>query len=438
MTTITGLTMLDVRAPTSRTLAGSDAMHTDPDYSAAYVVLETDGALQGQGMTFTLGRGNEVVLAAVRALAPQVVGLTLDDIRGDMGGFWQRLTSESQLRWIGPEKGVIHLATAAITNAAWDLWAKAEGKPVWKLVAAMTPEQIASCIDWRYLSDALTRDEAVEMLHAKQATRLEREAEMLRDGYPAYITSVGWLGYPDEKLRALCRESLTAGWTRFKMKVGRNSEDNVRRAALMREEIGEDALLMVDANQAWDVGEAIEYINALQPYHPLWIEEPTSPDDVLGHAAIRRAVKPIGVATGEHAHNRVMFKQLLQAGAIDFLQMDNCRLGGLNEVLAVLLLAAKFGVPVCPHAGGIGLCEYGQHVSLIDYIVVSASLENRMLEFADHLHEHFVDPIVVRNGRYMPPTTPGFSIEMLPESLAAMAWPGGSEWTAAAKAEPIA
>jgi L-fuconate dehydratase len=378
------------------------------------------------------------VLAAVRALAPQVVGLTLDDIRGDMGGFWQRLTSESQLRWIGPEKGVIHLATAAITNAAWDLWAKAEGKPVWKLVADMTPEQIASCIDWRYLSDALTRDEAIEMLRAKQATRPEREAVMLRDGYPAYITSAGWLGYADEKVRALCRESLAAGWTRFKMKVGRNSADNLRRAALMREEIGEDALLMVDANQAWDVGEAIEYVNALQPYRPLWIEEPTSPDDVLGHAAIRRAVKPIGVATGEHAHNRVMFKQLLQAGAIDFLQMDNCRLGGLNEVLAVLLLAAKFGVPVCPHAGGIGLCEYGQHVSLIDYIVVSASLENRMLEFADHLHEHFVDPIVVRNGRYLPPTTPGFSIEMLPESLAAMAWPGGSEWAPSATAAPMA
>ncbi len=430
MTKITGLTMRDVRAPTSRTLAGSDAMHTDPDYSAAYVVLETDGPLRGHGMTFTLGRGNEVVLAAVRALVPQVVGMTLDDIRGDMGAFWQRLTSESQLRWIGPEKGVIHLATAAITNAAWDLWAKAEDKPVWKLVVDMKPEQIASCIDWRYLSDALTRDEAIEMLRAKQATRAAREAEMLRDGYPAYITSAGWLGYPDEKVRALCRESRAAGWTRFKMKVGRNSGDNVRRAALMREEIGEDALLMVDANQAWDVGEAIEFVNALQPYRPLWIEEPTSPDDVLGHAAIRRAVKPIGVATGEHAHNRVMFKQLLQAGAIDFLQMDNCRLGGLNEVLAVLLLAAKFGVPVCPHAGGIGLCEYGQHVSLIDYIVVSGSLENRMLEFADHLHQHFVEPIVVRNGRYMPPTASGFSIEMLPESLAAMEWPNGSEWAA--------
>jgi L-fuconate dehydratase len=403
-------------------------MHTDPDYSAAYVVLETDGGPRGHGMTFTLGRGNDVVLAAVRALESQVVGTTLDEIRTDMASFWRRLANESQLRWLGPEKGVIHLATAAIANAAWDLWAKAEGKPVWKLVADFTPEQFVACIDWRYLSDALTKEEALDILRARAATKGEREAEILRDGYPAYITSAGWLGYQDEKVRALSREALADGWTRFKMKVGRDSADNVRRAALMREEIGEAALLMVDANQAWDVGEAIAYVNALQPYRPLWIEEPTSPDDVLGHAAIRQAVKPIGVATGEHAHNRVMFKQLLQAKAIDFLQMDNCRLGGLNEVLAVLLLAAKFGVPVCPHAGGIGLCEYGQHTSLIDYICVSGSLDKRMLEFADHLHGHFVDQIVIRNGRYMPPQAPGFSIEMLPESIAAMTYPSGSEW----------
>jgi L-fuconate dehydratase len=428
MTTITGLTLHDVRARTSRTLAGSDAMHTDPDYSAAYVVLETDSALRGHGMTFTLGRGNEVVLTAVRALESQVVGVTLDQIRVDMGSFWRKLANESQLRWLGPEKGVIHLATAAITNAAWDLWSKAEGKPVWKLVADLTPEEFVACIDWRYLSDALTQDEALEILRAGASTKSAREAEMLRDGYPAYITSAGWLGYPDEKVRALCREALADGWTRFKMKVGRDSADNVRRAALMRDEIGDACTLMVDANQAWDVGEAITFVNALQPFRPLWIEEPTSPDDVLGHAAIRKAVAPIGVATGEHAHNRVMFKQLLQSNAIDFLQMDNCRLGGLNEVMAVLLLAAKFGVPVCPHAGGIGLCEYGQHVSLIDYICVSGSLENRMLEFADHLHEHFVEPIVVRNGRYMPPIAPGFSIEMLPESMEAMTYPGGSEW----------
>lgn len=428
MATITGITTIDVRAPTSRTLAGSDAMHTDPDYSAAYVILETDGELRGHGMSFTLGRGNDVVLAAVNALAPQVVGVSLEDIRGDMGAFWRRLANESQLRWLGPEKGVIHLATAAIANAAWDLWAKAEGKPVWQLVADLTPEQFIACIDWRYLSDALTQQEALAILRSREATKGERRDEMLRDGYPAYITSAGWLGYPDEKVRRLCREAIADGWTAFKMKVGRDGADNVRRAALMREEIGDGRLLMVDANQAWDVGEAIEYMNALQPYRPLWIEEPTSPDDVLGHAAVRRAVAPIGVATGEHAHNRVMFKQLLQASAIDFLQMDNCRLGGLNEVLAVLLLAAKFGVPVCPHAGGIGLCEYGQHVSLIDYICVSGSLDRRMLEFADHLHEHFVTPLVIRNGRYMPPTAPGFSIEMLPASLEAMTYPGGSEW----------
>jgi L-fuconate dehydratase len=370
----------------------------------------------------------------VRALAPQVVGLALDDIRGDMAGFWRRLTNESQLRWIGPEKGAIHLATAAIVNAAWDLWAKAEGKPVWKLVADMTPEQIVACVDFRYITDAITPEEAVELLRSKAATREEREAEMRRDGYPAYITSAGWMGYPDEQVRALCRDSLAAGWTRFKIKVGRDREENVRRAALVREEIGETCLMMADANQAWDVIEAIEHVRALAPFRLTWIEEPTSPDDVLGHAAIRKAVREtgIGVATGEHAHNRVMHKQMLQAGAVDFVQFDNCRLGGLNEALAVLLLAAKYGVPVCPHAGGIGLCEYGQHVALIDYICVSGSLDRRMLEFADHLHEHFVDPVVVERGRYRVPEAVGFSIEMREESLAAMEWPGGSEWRTAA------
>ena len=431
MTRIVGLTVRDIRAPTSRTLAGSDAMHTDPDYSATYVVLATDTALRGHGMTFTLGRGNEVVCAAVRALSHLVVGVTLDDIRGDMAGFWLRLANESQLRWLGPEKGAIHLATAAIVNAAWDLWAKAEVQPVWKLVAGLTPEQYMACLDWRYLSDALPPEEALDILRAQAPTKAGRVAEMEREGYPAYITSAGWLGYSDDKVRRLCRESLAAGWTAFKMKVGLSRDDNVRRAALMREEIGPDSRLMADANQAWDVGEAIEHVSALARYNLTWIEEPTSPDDVLGHAAIRRAIAGtgIGVATGEHAHNRVMFKQLLQAGAIDFLQMDNCRLGGLNEAMAVLLLAAKFEVPVCPHAGGIGLCEYGQHLSLIDYVCVSGSLERRMLEFADHLHEHFVDPISVHGARYVAPRASGFSIEMRPESLDAMEWPHGSEWS---------
>jgi len=428
--TITGLTVRDIRTPTSRTLAGSDAMHTDPDYSAAYVVLHADApsGIAGHGMTFTLGRGTEVVVAAVRALAPIVVGCTLESLTADMAGFSRALTGESQLRWIGPEKGAIHLATAAIVNAVWDLWAKAQGKPVWKLVAGMTPEQIVACVDFRYLTDALTPDETLALLRRQAPTRSDREAQMRREGYPAYITSAGWMGYPDEQVRALCREALGAGWTRFKIKVGRDAAQNAHRCELVREVIGPDCALMIDANQAWDVGEAIEHVRALQPYRPLWIEEPTSPDDVLGHAAIREAVRPVGVATGEHAANRVIFKQLMQAGAIDYCQFDNCRLGGLNEALAVLLLAAKFGVPVCPHAGGLGLCEYGQHVSLIDYICVSGSLEGRTIEFADHLHEHFLDPVRVRAGRYLPPSRPGFSIEMRPESLDEFEFPAGAAW----------
>ncbi len=428
--TITRLRVRDIRTPTSRTLAGSDAMHTDPDYSAAYVVLETAGALSGHGITFTLGRGTEVVVAAVRALAPIVEGRALSSLSGDMAGLWRALTGESQLRWLGPEKGVIHLATAAIVNAVWDLWAKSERKPVWKLVADMTPEQYVACVDFRYLTDALTPAEALALLREKAPGRAELEERVRREGYPAYITSAGWMGYADDRVRALCREALADGWTRFKIKVGRDAEENAHRCALVREEIGPDCALMVDANQAWDVGEAIEHVRALAKYDLLWIEEPTSPDDVLGHAVIRRAVAPVGVATGEHGANRVLFKQLMQAQAIDFCQFDNCRVGGLNEAMAVLLLAAKFGVPVCPHAGGLGLCEYAQHVSLIDYICVSGSLEQRAVEFADHLHEHFVDPVRVRGGRYLVPDAPGFSIEMLPASLDAFEFPSGSAWRA--------
>ena len=428
--TIIGLEVRDIRTPTSRSQAGSDAMHTDPDYSAAYVVLKTSATdgLEGHGITFTIGRGNEVCVAAVRALAPLVVGTTLEAITGDMAGFWRKLTGESQLRWIGPEKGAIHLATAAVVNAVWDLYAKVQGKPVWKLVADLTPEQVVACVDFRYLSDALTPDEALAIVRRNAPTRGRREAEMRAGGYPAYITSAGWMGYSDERVRALCRKALAAGWTRFKVKVGRDVDENVRRCALVRGEIGAEAWMMLDANQAWDVGEAIEHMRALAQFNPLWIEEPTSPDDILGHAAIRRAIKPIGVATGEHCPNRVVFKQLMQAGSIDFCQFDNCRLGGLNEAIAVLLLAAKFGVPVCPHAGGLGLCEYGQHVSLIDYICVSATLDKRTIEFADHLHEHFLDPVTVRGGRYFPPEKPGFSIQMKPESLAEFEFPGGAAW----------
>jgi len=420
----------DVRFPTSRTLAGSDAMHTAPDYSAAYVVLKTEheDGLQGHGLAFTLGRGTEVVVAGINALAPIVLGRTLESITADMKGFWRAVTGEQQLRWIGPEKGAIHLAAAAVINAVWDLYAKVEGKPLWKLLVDMSPEQLVACVDFRYISDALTADEALAILQRMAPTRARREAEILHAGYPAYTTSAGWLGYSDEKLRTLCREAVAAGWTHVKLKVGQRIEDDVRRARIVREEIGPDRHLMMDANQVWDVGDAIANVRRLSEFEPYWIEEPTSPDDVLGHATIARAVAPIKVATGEHCQNRVIFKQLFQAEAIGFCQLDACRLGGLNEVLAVLLLAAKYGVPVCPHAGGVGLCEYVQHISIFDYIAVSGSLENRVLEYVEHLHEQFVDPVVVRDGCYIAPTAPGYSIALRPESLREYEFPSGTAW----------
>jgi len=418
-TTITSLTVRDIRFPTSQTLDGSDAMNPDPDYSAAYVVLATDRAdeLAGHGMTFTIGRGNEICCLAIEALAPLVVGRTLESFTADMAGFWRHITGDSQLRWIGPEKGAIHLATAAVVNAVWDLWAKVEGKPLWRLVADLTPEQFVGCIDFRYLTDVITPDGAVELLKRLEPTKAERIALLERDGYPAYTTSAGWLGYDDDKLRKLCRDCLAQGWGVFKIKVGRDLEDDIRRCRILREEIGWDRRLMMDANQVWDVPQAIEWMRALAEFKPWFIEEPTFPDDVLGHAAIARAVAPIQVATGEHCANRVLFKQFLQARAIGVCQIDSCRIGGVNEVLSVLLLAAKFGVPVCPHAGGVGLCEYVQHLAMIDFVCVSGSLENRLCEYAGHLHEHFLDPVTMRNGHYLPPTAPGYSITMKPESL---------------------
>jgi L-fuconate dehydratase len=426
--TITRVDARDIRFPTSRDLSGSDAMNEAPDYSAAYVILHTDAGLEGHGLTFTTGRGTELCVAALDALAPLVLGQTLESFTADMGAFWRRITGDSQLRWVGPEKGVIHLATAAIVNAVWDLWAKSEGKPVWKLLADMPPEEVVRCIDFRYITDALTPDEALNILRRNEPTKAAREDEMLRDGFPAYTTSAGWLGYSDDKVRRLLREGVADGWTHFKQKVGGDIDDDMRRAALIREEIGPDRVLMMDANQVWDVPEAIANMERLKAFDPWWIEEPTSPDDVLGHAAIARAVAPVGVATGEHCQNRVMFKQLLQADAISFCQVDAARLGGVNEVLAVLLMAAKFGVPVCPHAGGVGLCEYVQHISIFDYIAVGTSLENRILEYVDHLHEHFIDPVRIANGRYMPPRRPGYSIEMHAASLADYAFPDGRAW----------
>ncbi|HTJ94127.1 MAG TPA: L-fuconate dehydratase [Pararobbsia sp.] len=430
MTTITRLSVQDIRFPTSRSLDGSDAMNAAPDYSATYVMLETDAsdAHVGHGLTFTIGRGNEICVAAANALSPLIVGKKLEDITANMGAFWREFTSDSQLRWIGPDKGAIHLATAAVVNAVWDLWAKSAGKPVWKLLVDMTPEALVRCLDFRYVTDAITPHEAIAMLHRHAKTKGAREKHMLEQGYPAYTTSAGWLGYDDDKIRRLAREGVAQGWTHFKQKVGGNLEEDVRRARILREEIGEDRKLMMDANQVWDVDEAVANMRRLAEFDPWWIEEPTSPDDILGHAAIRERLGTIGVATGEHCHNRVMFKQLLQADAIDFCQIDSCRLGGLNEVIVVLLMAAKFGVPVCPHAGGVGLCEYVQHISLFDYICVSGSLENRVLEYVDHLHEHFIDPVVIRNGHYMPPRKPGYSIEMFADSLGKHRFPDGEAW----------
>ena len=434
-TTITGLTTHDVRFPTSRTLDGSDAMNPDPDYSAAYAVLTTDhpSGLEGHGLTFTNGRGNQIVVAAIEAMRPLVVGRTLESIAADMSGFWGSITGETQLRWIGPEKGVIHLATGAVVNAVWDLYAKAEGKPLWKLLCDMTSEQLVSCVPFRHITDAITPDEALAILRPLESTRAEREAVVRREGYPAYTTSAGWIGYSDEKLRQLLRDGIARGWTHFKMKVGRDLDEDIRRASIIRDEIGWDRTLMMDANQVWDVPEAIRCMKELAAFKPLWIEEPTSPDDILGHRAVADAVRPIGVATGEHCHNRIMFKQFLQAGAIDFCQIDSCRLGGVNEVIAVLLMAAKFGIPVCPHAGGVGLCEYVQHLSIFDYVAVSGTMDGRVLEYVDHLHEHFVDPVVMNGDRYTVPTAPGYSITMKQDSLRDYAFPDGSVWRLAVR-----
>jgi L-fuconate dehydratase len=428
---ITAAEVHDVRFPTSLTLDGSDAMHPDPDYSAAYVVLRTDApdGQQGHGFAFTIGRGNEVQTVAIEVLAPMVVGRPLDETLADLGGLWRDLVHDSQLRWLGPEKGVIHMAVAAVVNALWDLKAKRAGQPLWQVLAEMTPEQLVDLVDFRYLTDALTRDEALAILGQREPTRGERAAGLRSNGYPAYTTTPGWLGYSDERLRHLCKQAVEEGFGQIKLKVGRELADDTRRLAIAREVCGPDMRIAVDANQRYDVGAAIEWIRALAPYDVWWVEEPTSPDDVLGYAAIARAVAPVALAAGEHVHNRVVFKQLLQLGALSYLQLDATRVAGVNENVAILLLAAKFGVPVCPHAGGVGLCELVQHLAMFDYVAVSGSMDRRVIEYVDHLHQHFVDPVTVRGGRYQAPLSPGFSATMRPESLARYAYPHGPAWT---------
>ena len=427
--TIINVRVVDLRFPTSRQQIGSDAVNKDPDYSAAYCILETDSPLEGHGLTFTLGRGTDLVVSALRYLSANVLGRTLDSLTADLNAFYLQVIGDTQFRWLGPEKGIIHLACGALINAVWDLYAKSEGKPVWRLLADMTPLQIVSCIDFRYISDALTPHEAVGILdNARRSGYIERLTQLEQTGYPAYTTSAGWFGFSDERIRRLCREGIADGWTHFKLKVGGEPDDDLRRGHIVREEIGWINKLMVDANQRWGVDEAIARTRQLAALDPWWMEEPTSPDDILGHARIRREVAPTRIATGEHCHNPVMFKQLFQAGAIDVCQIDSCRVAGVNENLAIILMAAKFGIPVCPHAGGVGLCEYVQHLAMWDFLSVSGTMENRVIEYVDHLHEHFLHPVTIRRGHYMPPQEPGYSIEILLGSLSAYSFPGGSAW----------
>ena len=417
MTRIIDLVTFDLRFPTSDSLDGSDAMNPDPDYSAAYVVLKTNSEHEGHGLTFTIGRGNDICVAAISAMKHLLVGLELDWIRADMGRFWRHITGDSQLRWIGPDKGAIHLATGAVVNAVWDLWAKEAKKPVWQLVGEMTSEEIVKLIDFRYLTDAITPDEAMDILQANEDQKTQRIEKLKVEGYPCYTTSAGWLGYSDEKLRRLCKEAKDAGFTHTKFKVGRSLEDDIRRLSIAREVLGNDMNIMIDANQVWEVDEAIDWVQKLAFAKPFFIEEPTSPDDIMGHKTIRDEIAPIKVATGEMCQNRIIFKQFIKEGAIDIVQIDSCRMGGLNEVLAVMLMAAKYKLPVWPHAGGVGLCEYVQHMSMIDYIAISGEKDSRRIEFIDHLHEHFIDPCIVKNGNYIAPSNPGFSIQMKQQTL---------------------
>ncbi|MEU4763608.1 enolase C-terminal domain-like protein [Actinosynnema sp. NPDC023794] len=426
---IIALDVLDIRFPTSRELDGSDAMNPDPDYSAAYVVLRTSGGPEGYGLAFTIGRGNDVQAAAIRSLAHHVVGRPVPETAADLAALSAELVGDSQLRWLGPEKGVAHMALGAVVNAAWDLASRRAGLPLWRFLSGMTPEEIVGLVDFRYLSDVLTPDEALEILRRAEPGRAERAEALVRDGYPAYTTSPGWLGYTDEKLAGLARQALADGFDMIKLKVGGSLDDDVRRMKLAREVVGPDVRIAVDANQRWDVGTAIAWMRELAPFDPYWIEEPTSPDDVLAHGAIARALSPIRVATGEHVQNRVVFKQLLQTDAIAVLQLDACRVGGVNENVAILLLAAKFGVPVCPHAGGVGLCELVRHLAMVDFVAVSGTADGRVLEWVDHLHEHFTDPAVVRDGRYVAPTEPGFSARLRERTLTDYRYPDGPVWT---------
>ncbi len=427
---ITRLETTDLRFPTSESLDGSDATNKDPDYSATYVRMQTERGRTGFGLVFTIGRGNELIGNAVQSMRHLVVGTDFEEIKTNISLFYNKLRSDSQLQWLGPEKGVIHMAMGGIVNTVWDMWARDAGKPVWRLLADMSTEQFVDCLDFRYLQNALTRDEALQMVERNQATKNQRIELLESGGYPAYTTSAGWLGYSDAKLKRLCTEAIDKGYRHLKLKVGESLKDDTRRCRIVRELAGPDIRIMLDANQKWEVNEAIEWVQALTPFSPWFIEEPTSPDDILGHRTIRQALQGVKVASGEHCQNRIMFKQLIACDAIDIVQIDACRLAGINEILTVFMLAAKYGKPVCPHAGGVGLCEYVQHLSMIDFVQISANIGERVIEYVDHLHEHFTGPCRVENGAYTAPSQPGFSIEMFESTLADYRYPDGKEWLA--------
>jgi L-fuconate dehydratase len=429
MAKVTGFKTVDVRFPTSRGLDGSDAMNQDPDYSAAYLVLETDDPkLSGHGLVFTIGRGNDLQCDAIELLAGYAVGRDVDDLAKTMGDFARSLVRDSQMRWLGPEKGVTHMAAGAVLNAAWDLVSKNAGKPLWKYLSDLSPEEIVDLVDFRYITDLITKDEALAILKKASANRAKNEAALLANGLPAYTTTPGWLGYTDEKMVRLAKEAVADGFTLIKLKCGVSLEDDKRRLKLAREAIGPDVRLAIDANQVWDVNEAIHWINSLGDVNLHWIEEPTNPDDVVGHAAIAKGIAPVRVATGEHAANRIIFKQMLQTKALSFLQIDATRVAGVNENIAMLLMAAKSGIPVCPHAGGVGLCEMVQHLAMFDFVAVGGENPDRVVEFVDHLHEHFVVPTNIQRARYMPPLQPGAGAEMFEQSVKDFTYPTGKEW----------
>ena len=428
MSKITSVRTQDVRFPTSLELDGSDAVNVDPDYSSAYVVVSTDSGEIGHAFVFTCGRGNEIVTAAIRSFGQLLVGRDIDELIGDLGEASRRLVHDSQMRWLGPEKGVSHMACGALINALWDLRAKREKKPLWLLLSEMPAEEVVSVVDFTHIQNALTPRDALDLLNRGANGKEARIAQLQLDGFPAYTTTPGWLGYSDEKLVRLSRQAVAEGFGMIKLKVGGNLADDKRRMRLAREAVGSQVKISIDANQRWEAQEAIDWVNELAEFDPWWIEEPTSTDDILGHAQIRRGVTPVKIATGEAVANRIVFKQLLQAEAIDVMQIDSTRVAGVNENVANLLLAAKFDIPVCPHAGGVGLCELVQHFSFFDFAAVSGTMDNRMIEFVDHLHEHFTEPVRVENGRYQAPRLPGTSAEMHSASRDRWEFPAGAGW----------